>query len=192
MMASEDGDGDGPSRLGSGASLLRRASSASKSLQAAVWPRSLSCVPAEERGLSGDSEQSSLSGRWGELVLLDDKKVSIDDQDVAIVIVFPKAIAEGGTIDPLERIEDPIGMCARIFDRGSGRETGEELSREYGSFDDLLGKRSASAGLYHQVVRSKLLWVFERIGLHASTFDSIDGDEVFFKLTLPHDGTVIK
>jgi len=116
------------------------------------------------------------------------QELSIDDKDATIVLVFPRGQPSGGAINLTEMVEDPHGQARKIFWRQHNLASQDTMNEGFESFMHGLVTR----GHYQKVVRAKLITLFRRSGLKVVTFPSIDGDEMFAKISMNPSGVVIK
>merc|ERR1719478_1675513 len=78
--------------------------------------------------------------------------------------------------------------CRKIFLRASNHDSHHTM----GAFDRFEQESSISVREYQTLVRQKVLEILQLSGVKASSFESIDGDEIFVKLSLARDGEVIR
>lgn len=131
-----------------------------------------------------------LSPRVGKmpLVMLNDD-MRLDDEEATMVLVFPRGKDAGGIVDCEEVITDPLNRCKPIFFRHRNPHSWKAIEEELGP---LFKDKIVTAAHYQQVVRDKVLHLLQETGVHASTFDSIDRDEIFVKLSLDRQGEVVR
>lgn len=121
------------------------------------------------------------------LVPLLGEDVVLDDEDATFVFVFPRAAELGGPVQRLQVVEDPYARAERIFIRLHNHSSKETMVKGFERFT-----RPVSMEVYQADIRMKFLEVLVSAGLKVSDFESIDGDEVFLKVSLNRSGTVIK
>mmetsp|Transcript_14443 Transcript_14443/g.37008 ORF Transcript_14443/g.37008 Transcript_14443/m.37008 type:complete len:869 (-) Transcript_14443:62-2668(-) len=160
--------------------------------------------------------------RFGNIALLNDE-ILVDDEEAAIIMVFPRGQALNGIVDEHEIVKDPLSACRRIFVRKrhlhmaetgdpqdlrqvlmdisddilaqAGEDTGESTRSVVNTTDtgfDTFGDGPVTMAHYQEVIRMKVLAVLEVSGIRVRTFESIDGDEVFMKLSVDRQGSVIR
>ncbi|CAE8652158.1 unnamed protein product [Polarella glacialis] len=124
----------------------------------------------------------------GQAPLLPDMDIVLDDAGASYVVVFPRGVGVGGTVDLLAEVEDPLEKCRKVF---KDRKTAHiDLSDE--GFGTFAHGSPVSMPVFQQVVREQFMHVAQVCGLKAESFLSIDEDEVFVKISLDRDGQVIR
>eukprot|EP00930_Biecheleria_cincta_P096180 TRINITY_DN88055_c0_g1_i1.p1 TRINITY_DN88055_c0_g1~~TRINITY_DN88055_c0_g1_i1.p1 ORF type:complete len:823 (-),score=92.88 TRINITY_DN88055_c0_g1_i1:94-2562(-) len=114
-------------------------------------------------------------------------RCKIDVDHCALCFVFPRGRAVGGVVDEQQMVEDPYEKAKRIFDRPmnvASKVTMFSLSE--------FQTGPVSMVDYQEKVRTKFMDLLMRSHLILSSFDSIDGDEVFLKVGLNRHGSIIK
>jgi len=132
---------------------------------------------------NGEATKSSYR-RSGEVPLLG-QKVTIDDENATIIFIFPRNTDWKGTVNPDEIVQEPEVKFRKIFVRPHNHST-EKVVWPYEP------GQSVSMARYQEVVRNSFLQVLQQSGMRAERMDSVDGDEVFLKVSLNRDGTTIR
>jgi len=133
-----------------------------------------------------DGARIALAGDIANVHFLGQELV-IDDNDATIVLVFPRDVPEGA-LKLEELVYEPLSQANDIFVRQHNEASQETMEAGFETFMD----GPVTRGHYFKVVRAKLLELFRKSGMKVSTFNSIDGDETFVKLSLDRKGEVIK
>lgn len=116
------------------------------------------------------------------------QELKIDDEGATVVIVFPRA-DPFGPIKSNEMVKDPLKATLAIFERQFSHGYKENASE---GFEALGSGGPITVGRYQRFVRSKFLHLLRKSGFRVTTFPSVDGDEVFAKISLDIKGDVIK
>lgn len=141
--------------------------------------------------------------------LLNNAKIRIDCEDAAIIMVFPR-VAERvsshgeGTAMILPPAENPLEQAKRILIRKKNPlswftmhfredEESDNSERLRPKFEPLnVGEGSSVSSVeYMRIVREKILEILRDSGMTVSSFDSVDHDEVFLKISLDRQGKTI-
>lgn len=112
-----------------------------------------------------------------------------DDYDATFVLVFPLSTERGGVVDEEADVQEPLLKARRLFVRQRNPASAETLESGFESFR---GADAVSAGDYQEVVRAKVLEILTHSGFRVASFCSHDGDEVFVKICLARQGSVIR
>lgn len=115
------------------------------------------------------------------------QKFLIDVDHCALCFVFPRGSSVGGVVDEDIMVEDPYEDAKRIFDRPMNAASQFNMA---GFAEFQVGTMTMAD--YQDKVRARFLDLLMRTHLMVSSFDSIDGDEVFLKVGLNRHGQVIK
>mmetsp|Transcript_125034 Transcript_125034/g.361640 ORF Transcript_125034/g.361640 Transcript_125034/m.361640 type:complete len:952 (-) Transcript_125034:83-2938(-) len=139
----------------------------------------------------GDTAKVALAGDIAEVHFLG-QELRIDDKDATIVLVFPRG-KPYGILEMDKMVHHPYQQAQKIFFRNSPHfSADEELKIMREGFETLEHDRPVPMSEYQRVVRRKLLQVMRTHGLKVCTFPSVDGDEIFAKISMDVDGEVIK
>lgn len=114
--------------------------------------------------------------------------VSVDCNSCVIVLVFPRGVGHGGgsdAVDPNEDVLNPEGAAARIF-RSHMRKPASFLNLPEGP------NAKISQRLYQQQIRNAIIAVLLQMDFQLSSFESIDGDETFLKVSVEPDAPIVR
>lgn len=146
-------------------------------------------LSAREAGLASMKlecqDESSREERIERVPLLMGERVRIDDEDNLYVIVFPRQQkGHGGTVDHKAVREEPKADWERIFPQPGKKGKKEKPP-------DIL-RHGVPEATYQEVVREHVKLLLKESGLKAKSKESIDGDEVFLKISIDADGPMIR
>lgn len=119
-----------------------------------------------------------------------DGEIVIDDKDTTIVIVLDYD-TEADRNDPSAldvMIENPMEKAAKIFDRSINQYSAGWKDTGV----DNLKKGPVTKREYRSTVWTKMLQLLEQSGFKVSSTESIDKDQVFLRIALQRDGSVIQ
>eukprot|EP00929_Paragymnodinium_shiwhaense_P061801 TRINITY_DN30883_c0_g1_i1.p2 TRINITY_DN30883_c0_g1~~TRINITY_DN30883_c0_g1_i1.p2 ORF type:complete len:822 (-),score=245.08 TRINITY_DN30883_c0_g1_i1:122-2587(-) len=116
-------------------------------------------------------------------------EIVIDDTDCTIVMVFdydPEAEkADASALDAM--VENPMSEAAKIFDRETNQYSANWKDSGFENFRRPVTKRE-----YRDTVWRKIMELLEQSGFKLSSTPSIDKDQIFLRVKLMRNGSVIE
>lgn len=136
------------------------------------------------------------TGKMGSVPLLG-QEVLLDDDDAALILVFPRSSEHGGAVDADEEIVDFEERLRRIFVRERNPHSAGTVEEGAAhNAGETVGANGSSAGVtareFQTMVRHRVLMLMQQAGVRATSFESIDGDEVYVKITMDREGALMK
>jgi len=157
-----------------------------------------SVVYTDDDVLEEDLKPSRIDLKFGHVPLLGKEPLRLDDADASLVLIFPRSTAEPhfGTVDPdlemtgaKDALKEVFVRKPNAFTRPVNKAAQKQLMALLDDPQD--DEEEPTQQEFFDLVREKFIGLLQQSGLRATSFPSIDGDEVYVKISMSRTGGTI-